>query len=497
MFIVHVVRQFRPGIGGIENMVLKLALAQVAAGHKVRIVTLNRLFKDKHNRVLAGREMVEGAEIVRVPFVGSSRYPLAPSALKFIRHADLVHVHAIDFFFDYFAWTKPLHRKKLVVSTHGGFFHTPYGAWFKRFYFEVVTRVSLTWYDAVVAVSHSDYELFSRLRHRGILCIENGVDIAKFADAAAPQSTKAIAWIGRFSTNKRIDRAIKFLAALHQRDKEWSLHIAGSPWDIDPQHITAIAEKEGVAGSITIASTPSEAQIRQIISRCSVLVSSSEFEGFGIAAVEGLSAGLFPVLSDIPPFRRLNEHTGAGMLVDFSKPEPAAEQFLSRWREVSTNYQTSRTGLMMAANTFDWQRAFSAYMDVYQRLLGQRRRRILDVAVTVSTRSEVVEELDRRVDESINTIVAFANAHCLNIAHRDPSLRAALGQAVVLNDGVGLDIASKLLFGAQFPDNLNGTDFTPYYLQHTRHSLRIFLLGGRSAVVDRAAKLLAQKYSKH
>ena len=85
--------------------------------------------------VLPAARRIDGAEVVRIPFFGSTRYPLAPSVIKFIRDADVVHVHAIDFFFDYLAWTKPLHRRKLVVSTHGGFFHTPYAARLKQLYF--------------------------------------------------------------------------------------------------------------------------------------------------------------------------------------------------------------------------------------------------------------------------------------------------------------------------------------------------------------------------
>jgi alpha-1,3-mannosyltransferase len=125
------------------------------------------------------------------------------------------------------------------------------------------------------------------------------------------------------------------------------------------------------------------------------------------------------------------------------------------------------------------------------------RRRILDVSVTVSTRSEVVEELDKRFEEKRNTLIAFANANCLNIAYRDPRVRAALEKAVVLNDGIGIDLASKLLFGTQFPDNLNGTDFTPYYLQHSRHRLHVYLLGGKPSVVERAAKLIAETCPWH
>ena len=169
MNIVHVVRQFHPAVGGIESVVQELASAQVSAGHRVRVITLNRLFKTMQDGVLPARDEIGGAEIVRVPFFGSPRYPLAFSAINFIRDADIVHVHAIDFFFDYLAWSKPLHRKKLVVSTHGGYFHTQYAARLKRLYFFTITRLSLAWYNGVAAVSVADHDLFGRIlkrRHR-------------------------------------------------------------------------------------------------------------------------------------------------------------------------------------------------------------------------------------------------------------------------------------------------------------------------------------------
>ena len=497
MFIVHVVRQFHPAVGGIESVVRELASAQVAAGHRVRIVTLNRLFKAEDRETLATRDAINGAEIIRIPFFGSPRYPIALSAIKFLDKADVVHVHAIDFFFDFLAWTKPFHRRKLVVSTHGGFFHTQYAARLKRLYFATITRLSLTWYDAVAAVSQSDYTMFARLRRRGVVCIENGVNVVKYANAAAPAPTKKLVWIGRFSANKRLDRLIDFLAELRRRDGEWTLKIVGSPWDLEMSDVAALVQNAGVVAAVEIFGLPSEAEIRQLLSDCSVLVSSSDFEGFGLVAVEGLSAGLFPVLSDIPAFRQLVEQTGAGMVVDFSNPEAATKQFLARWHEVKLDYQRVRRASMTAANAFDWQRRSRAYMRLYDALRGLRARRILGVSVRVWTRSEVVQQLDQHFQHKPHTVVAFANASCLNVAHIDPRVRSALGAAVVLNDGIGLDIASKLLFGTQFPDNLNGTDFTPHYLQKTRHHFRLYLLGGRPGVANRAAKVFAQMCPGH
>src|SRR5450631_3086470 len=126
MRITHVVRQFHPAVGGLETVALELASTQVRAGHSVRVVTLDRIFNSPNETRLSARDSIHGIDVVRIPFFGSTRYPIAPSVIKHLGKADIVHVHGIDFFFDYLAWTKLFHRKQLVASTHGGFFHTGY-----------------------------------------------------------------------------------------------------------------------------------------------------------------------------------------------------------------------------------------------------------------------------------------------------------------------------------------------------------------------------------
>ena len=180
------------------------------------------------------------------------------------------------------------------------------------------------------------------------------------------------------------------------------------------------------------------------------------------------------------------------MLLDFSQPDAAAAHFLARWREVTADFPRLRRSVIAAAAAFDWGRVSRSYMDLYEAVRGTCMRSILDVPVRVWTRSEAIELLDRRFEQRSNTVVAFANAHCLNLACADTRMRAALRDAVVINDGIGVDLASKLLFGSAFPHNLNGTDFTPYYLQKTRHRYRVYLLGGRPGVAQRAAEVLAR-----
>jgi alpha-1,3-mannosyltransferase len=67
-----------------------------------------------------------------------------------------------------------------------------------------------------------------------------------------------------------------------------------------------------------------------------------------------------------------------------------------------------------------------------------------------------------------------------------------------MNDGIGVDAASQILFGSRFPQNLNGTDFTPCYFQRTRNNYRIFFLGSSSGVAERAAaRLIAMCGGRH
>jgi len=497
MYIVHVVRQFYPAVGGFESVVRELAAAQVATGHRVRVVTLDRLFRATHDCELPHRDVVDGAEVIRLSFLGSSRYPIAPAVLKYIRDADIVHVHAIDFFCDYLAWTKPLHRRKLVISTHGGFFHTPYAAALKRLYFSTVTRASLAWYDGVAAVSDADLELFSTIRKHGIVYIENGVNVCKYAAASSAAPAKGILALARLSSNKRLDRLFHFLAALHRRDPQWKLTIAGREWDVDVGELTALADKLRISDAVEILVRPHEDKIRQLMSRCSVIASASEYEGFGVAAVEGMSAGLFPLLSEIPTFKDLVARTGTGLLVDFSDPEAAVDAFLTQWRQIETDYPRYRKASIAAASAYDWQRVSQRYATMYDDICGVTKRTILGVPVCVGSASQTVALLDSQFERASSTIVAFANAHALNVASRDERVQAILRKSIILNDGIGIDIASLILFGKAFPQNLNGTDFIPHYLQNTRHRYRIFLLGSRPGVVERAAEHLSRRFPQH
>lgn len=125
------------------------------------------------------------------------------------------------------------------------------------------------------------------------------------------------------------------------------------------------------------------------------------------------------------------------------------------------------------------------------------RRDVAGVAVAALTRVEALALIERAFDEASHLRLAYCNANLVNIAARDESLRQRLASFLILPDGIGVDIASRLLYGAPFPANLNGTDFTPAILANRAQSLSVMLLGGRPGIAERAAARLAADYPQH
>ncbi|GGD96896.1 UDP-N-acetyl-D-mannosaminuronic acid transferase [Aureimonas endophytica] len=125
------------------------------------------------------------------------------------------------------------------------------------------------------------------------------------------------------------------------------------------------------------------------------------------------------------------------------------------------------------------------------------RRRIGGIAVAATDAGTAIGLLEERLDDLRFTKVAFANAHCVNVASDSSDYRQCLGDFTVFADGVGVDLASKLLYGVPFPENLNGTDFVPKLLKRMSGRRRVALVGAAPGVAEDAARNLAARFPRH
>lgn len=122
------------------------------------------------------------------------------------------------------------------------------------------------------------------------------------------------------------------------------------------------------------------------------------------------------------------------------------------------------------------------------------RRQIGPVCCTPMARDGAIREVLKAIEARESRVFAFCNMHTFNLARRLPALAGALSRATVFNDGVGVDLASRLIHGRAFPANLNGTDLTPAVLAGLRSPIRVCLVGSRVDVVTRAAAVLEARY---
>ncbi|VWX61108.1 Polysaccharide biosynthesis protein GumH (fragment) [Burkholderiales bacterium 8X] len=125
-------------------------------------------------------------------------------------------------------------------------------------------------------------------------------------------------------------------------------------------------------------------------------------------------------------------------------------------------------------------------------LAAQRERRpIGPISFEVLDQRAAVNDIQNAIHARSGRVFAFCNMHTFNMARRLPALAEALSCATVFNDGLGIDIASTILYGGKFPQNLNGTDLTPALLSSFERPVSVFLVGSPPGVAAEAAEALA------
>ncbi len=107
------------------------------------------------------------------------------------------------------------------------------------------------------------------------------------------------------------------------------------------------------------------------------------------------------------------------------------------------------------------------------------------------TFEEVVARVRTMLAGSCSHQIVLANAHTVNLACADPPYRKTLQEAaLVLRDGVGVEIGARLL-KRRLAHNFVGTDFIPLLVRAIAdRPVRVFLYGAAPGVAAAAAEAL-------
>jgi alpha-1,3-mannosyltransferase len=503
MKILHIVRQFEPAKGGLENYVSDLAKRQKVfvaqgQGYDIHILSLDRVFGT--GQALRGHEVKPDYTIKRVSFLGTRQCFLPFLNPFYVRDFDIIHIHGTDQLADmvaFYSLFMPL-KHKLFFTTHGLFFHTESLRAIKELYLRTITRFTLSRIRRVFAVSGNDSKILydagisSQLMYNPINPIKNIRAVGQ-----------DFIYIGRISKNKNLPLLIDFYSKLREKNPDTGhLHIVGS----DAENILPLLNKKvknlNLDDVVHFHGFLSDDAMNDIIKKCRYNISASRYEGYGLAMVEGMSAGLLPVMNKNTAFEEIQNRSGVGLVTDFNNTNQAVDDFYA-WNLKVTD--------KMINDAFDFAQAQSpeqmtTELDAfYQQAITENNkpyrvqtRYLCGLPVAVHTKQSALKKIHDAITSDKNDEhlrICFANTNLSVQLHNHPKRSDILKCFnMILNDGIGCDFASLITSGKKFPYNLNGTDFIPDLLKTLAAGTKIAIYGSDKKTIADACDILQQDY---
>ena len=364
---------------------------------------------------------------------------------------------------------------------------------FRMFYIKHLLPHFVRKAQNVTAISHStaaDLQQFWKIPPQKIAVIPDGLSLpseAQSADAGEwlkeHHITKPfVLYISRLEhPGKNHVNLIRAYSALPREiTARYDLVLPGAEWNGSDAVYQAAAESPCPANIHFPGFIPAEL-LRSLYSHASCYVFPSFFEGFGLSLIEAMHCGVPCACSNCSSLKEIGE--GAAMLFDPNRPEEIADALKELLTSEKKREQLSEAGRERAA-LYTWENAASSFIRL------PLRPKIFGVPCDNVTMAQALEQLDAMVKKR-SCFGAFVNAHCLNVACRDPEYIRVMNEAdAIWPDGTGVRMAGRIR-RFPVPENVNGTDMFPLICARP---YRIFMLGGQPGVAEKAMNNAKAKF---
>ncbi|MFN9710800.1 MAG: N-acetyl-alpha-D-glucosaminyl L-malate synthase BshA, partial [Bacteroidota bacterium] len=292
-----------PTFGGSGVMATELGKALAEKGHMVHFITYQQPVR------LSGFYTNIFYHEVRIPHYPLFDYPpyettLASTMVDVVlnNRLDLLHVHyAIPHASAAYMAKQILKKKGIdipVITTLHGTDITLVG---KDKTFEPVVTFSINESDAITAVSHNlQKETYHNFKiEKQIQVIYNFVDVKRFSKkpleafrkVIAPNGEKIITHASNFRKVKRIKDVVDIFHLIHKKTPSKLLMVGDGP---DRPEAEELCRKLNLCDDVRFLGKQHE--IEEILAISDLFLLPSEYESFGLSALEAMAAGV-PVLS--------------------------------------------------------------------------------------------------------------------------------------------------------------------------------------------------------
>jgi glycosyltransferase involved in cell wall biosynthesis len=183
-----------------------------------------------------------------------------------------------------------------------------------------------------------------------------------------PRARVELLHVGSTIARKRIDFLLHVFAAVRRWEPDARLLRVGGPFD-GAQRV--VARELGVDRHIAVLPFVDRATLAAIYRRSSLLLMTSEREGFGLPVLESLACGTPVVASDIPALREVGGTAIAYADVDDVAAWEATIRSLLAERDAQPDrWRIRRDAGVRRAADFSWSRYAGEIVQLYQQLAG-------------------------------------------------------------------------------------------------------------------------------
>jgi len=322
--IAHVVENLNRG--GLERVVIDLALAQKAAGHDCRVVCLYE------EGLLAGELRAQGIAVDACDKgagfdLGALR---RMRALLRAHGTEILHSHNIIAHAYAALASRGIGMRRFLNTRHGRGVAPP-GRLRLALY-----SLAMRWTDRVVAVCEAarrNLAEHDRVPAAKLAVVPNGIHVERFA-AASPQAHRAVAgligvdpatqivgFVGRLNWAKDLPTLIRAFATLRRRGRDAALALIGD--GSLRAELERLAASEGVADRVVFLGDRSD--VRTLLPGLDVFAMSSVSEGYSIALLEASASALPIVATDVGGNAEIVRDGSSGRIVKAGDPAAFAE----------------------------------------------------------------------------------------------------------------------------------------------------------------------------
>jgi len=298
------------------------------------------------------------------PYDFRALFRLAITARRWIASADIVHAHLFPTSL-YIAVLNSVGivRAPCVFTEHstsnrrrGVWWLRPVDRWIYSRFARVVA-ISDGVRDALVA-EHPELE-------SKVTVVKNGIELRpEIPERLAGKERVRLVSAGRLKDVKNYSKALKSVAILSSDNIGYSI-LGDGPMRAS---LEAFAVELGVEGYVEFAGHVGDVKTR--LEAADIFLMPSKWEGFGLAAVEAMNAGLPLVVSDVPGLREVVGQDGdCAFLVDPEKPEEIAAALRRLIEDPDLRARMGRRAFERSLE-FSEEAMVDAYVDVYRTVMG-------------------------------------------------------------------------------------------------------------------------------